>query len=305
MKNKLVYLAGLSLIISFVSGCSSCAHEYELIVTNDADWRTYTTGSDFDDTGLEVSIKCSKCGVSHVVEYQLQNNVGLEEEQNSVTIKYKDLTVDYSIKVKDKYHIACVGDSLTAGHNWPNESYPTLLSNIVDSKYQIENCGVNGISITGYGGSWNDPNMRYIKQTVYQKSVDFAPDIFAIMLGTNDATGWANAEATFEDEYHILLDSYVELFPNARFIMMVSPPVVTPNQFGIPNDEIKNYVNPIQRDLAEEYGFEVLDLREEFEDTPDYQTKFLRPNNDNVHFTREGAQYVADRVWEIAKELNF
>ena len=71
------------------------------------------------------------------------------------------------------------------------------------------------------------------------------------------------------------------------------------------NTNIRDYVNPIQRKLAEEYDFELLDLREEFEAVEDYQTKFLRPNNDNVHFTREGAQYVADRVWEIAKELNF
>jgi lysophospholipase L1-like esterase len=84
---------------------------------------------------------------------------------------------------------------------------------------------------------------------------------------------------------------------------MVSPPVVTPNQFGIPNDEIRDYVNPIQRELAEEYGFEKLDLREEFEANPNFATEYLRPNNDNVHFTKAGAQYVAGRVWDIAKEF--
>ena len=72
-----------------------------------------------------------------------------------------------------------------------------------------------------------------------------------------------------------------------------------------PNDEIRDYVNPIQRDLADEYGFEVLDLREEFEATEDFASKYLRPNNDNVHFTKEGAQYVASRVWDIAKDLTF
>lgn len=84
--------------------------------------------------------------------------------------------------------------------------------------------------------------------------------------------------------------------------MMVSPPVVTPNQFGIPNAEIRDYVNPIQRALAEEYGFESLDLREEFEANPNYKTEYLRPN-DNVHFTEAGAQFVAGRVWDIAKEF--
>ena len=86
---------------------------------------------------------------------------------------------------------------------------------------------------------------------------------------------------------------------------MVSPPVVTPNQFGIPNDTIRDEINPRQHDLAEEYDFELLDLREEFEATDNYQSKFLRPNNDNVHFTVEGAEYVANRVWDIAKDLTF
>ena len=44
-------------------------------------------------------------------------------------------------------------------------------------------------------------------------------------------------------------------------------------------------------------------LREEFEANPNFATEYLRPNNDNVHFTKAGAQYVAGRVWDIAKEF--
>lgn len=302
MKKTLLLLIPLLLL----SSCNnSCKHEYELVATQDAKWHTFIKDKDFNDEGLEVALKCSKCGDTKVVDYELSNNTALELNQESVTIKYEDYTLDYPIVVKEQYHIACVGDSLTAGHMWASESYPSYLAKNVTSDYDVENCGVNGISITGYGGSWDDPEMRYIKQDVYQKSVNFKPDIFAIMLGTNDATGWDKAKDTFVDYYHILLDSYIELFPNARFIMMVSPPVVTPNQFGIPNDTIRDEVNPVQRDLAEEYEFELLDLREEFEATADYQSKYLRPNNDNVHFTVEGAQFVAQRVWDIASKLTF
>ena len=286
----------------------SSKHEHTITsisVKRDAYKRTYIKGNDFDENGLIVRGTCSSCNEIINVDYSLENNTELDLEQTSITIKYKDLSLDYRIKVVEKYHIACVGDSLTAGHMWANESYPTKLSAMVDKDYEVGNFGVNGISITGYGGSWDDPDMRYIKQDVYTNSVNFNPDIFAIMLGTNDATGWADAEATFDEYYHILLDSYIEQFPFAKFIMMVSPPVVTPNQFGIPNDTIRDEINPRQRDLADEYGFEVLDLREEFEAIDNYQSKFLRPNNDNVHFTSEGAEYVAGRVWEIAKDLTF
>lgn len=301
--NKKIFL--LPLIALAITGCGTQNSKHEhtfdsLVVINDADWRTYLLNSNFNTQGLKVGAKCSTCNRIEEVDYIVENNTQLAIDQQFVTIKYENLSLEYGIKVKEKLNIACVGDSLTAGHYWANESYPTKLSNIVNENYEVGNFGVNGISITGYGGSWNDPEMRYIKQDVYQNSVNFAPDIFAIMLGTNDATGWANAEATFDEYYHILLDSYLEQFPYAKYIMMVSPPVIQ-NTFGIPNDTIRDEINPRQRDLADEYGFELLDLREEFEATDDYINKFLRPN-DGVHFTALAAEYVAGRVWDIIKD---
>ena len=308
MKNKLVFLFSVTLSVLALSGCNNefkCNHDFDLHVMRDSDWHTFIAGQDFNPKGLKVQLGCKICHQYYDATYTLENDKDLQLDQTSVTIKWGNLTIDYPIVVKEKYRIACIGDSLTAGHNWPNQSYPSYLAQEVDEIYEVGNFGVNGISITGYGGSWKNPDMRYIKQDVYANSLAFEPDIFAIMLGTNDATEWSKAEPTFREYYEVLLDSYRETFPNARFIMMVSPPVVTPNQFGIPNDEIRDYVNPIQRELAEDYDFEMIDLREEFEATEDYQSKFLRPNNDNVHFTEEGAQYVANRVWEVAKDLTF
>lgn len=302
MKKKFVFLGVLLLSITACNNQpeeEKHVHDYEVIVQEG--WKTCIAGKDFNSDGLNVYKKCKTCGDTQDVSYTLENNEQLELDQTSITIKVGEQTIDYPITVKEKYHIACVGDSLTAGHYWANQSYPTYLGQEVNEDYAVRNCGENGISITGYGGN----SIKYIERTVYQNSIDFAPDIFAIMLGTNDATGWADAEATFVEDYHFLLDSYIELFPNARFIMMIAPPTTTPNQFGIPNDVIRDQVNPIQRELAEEYGFEVLDLREEFEAEPDYETKYLRPNGDGVHFTVEAAQYVAGRVWEIAKNLKF
>ena len=306
MKSKILLLLPLAFCVLTACQNQGCNHQYdEYYVTSDSDWYTYIVGSDFDSTGLEVRKKCAKCGHLEKAEFTLEDDKNLALDQESVGIIAEGNRIDYQIKVKEKFHVACVGDSLTAGHMWPNESYPTYLSEMIDPRYEVKNCGVNGISITGWGGSWSDPNMRYIKQDVYQQSVDFAPDIFAIMLGTNDATEWEKAKETFYDEYIILLESYINLFPHAKFIMMVSPPVVTPNQFNIPNDEIRDYVNPYQRELAEIYDFELLDLREEFEEVEDFASAYLRPNNDNVHFTKQGAQYVAARVWAIAKDLTF
>lgn len=301
---KKVALLTLSALALLTTGCNN-GHKHNYMLVAEGGWHTCIAGQDFNTNGLKVTLKCTDCEEEKEVEYQLENNTALTEDQTSITIKYQDYVLEYPITVKTKYHIACVGDSLTAGHNWPNESYPTYLGKLVDDKYEVGNYGVNGISITGYGGSWDNPNQRYIKQNVYKNCVKFAPDIFAFMLGTNDATNWAKAEATFVSEYHILLDSLIEQFPNAKFIMMVSPPTKDGNQFGIPNKEIKEQINPVQRELAGEYGFEVLDLRNEFEETENYESKYLRPNNDGVHFTKAAAQYVAERVWDIAEDLRF
>ena len=292
---KKLILLSISALAILATGCEG-SHKHNCI-----------EGQDFDTSGLKVTLRCTDCGKEKEVEYELENNQALTSEQTSIRIKYQDYTIDYPITVKKKYKIACVGDSLTAGHMWPNESYPTFLSKDVTANYEVGNFGVNGISITGYGGSFSStaPNQRYIKQDVYKNCVKFNPDIFAIMLGTNDATEWSKAEPTFVSEYHILLDSFIEQFPNARFIMMVSPPVVDGNEFSIPNGPIRDNVNPVQRDLAKEYGFETLDLREEFEATANFESLYLRPNRDKVHFTKAGAQYVAQRVWDIAKDLRF
>ena len=311
---KKITLLTLSALAMLITACQNTPkHHYELVALDG--WHTCIEGEDFNTDGLKVCLKCTDEGCEEVkeVEYELENNTGLAIDQTNIKIKSGEYKIDYPITVKPagyKYRIACVGDSLTAGHDWAHESYPTFLSKEVTEKYEVGNYGVNGISITGYGGSWDTPSKRYIKQDVYKNACKFAPDIFAIMLGTNDATNWAKAEASFVSEYHILLDTFKEQFPNAKFIMMVSPPVVDDNRFHIPNTPIKENVNPVQRELANEYGFEMLDLREEFEATDDYQTKFLRAKDnsggiDHVHFSKAAAQYVAGRVWDIAKDLRF
>ena len=299
---KKLTLLSVALFALLSTGCNQSEEQYLYIDDSDA-WHTFIEGQDFNTDGLGVFLRGAKSGKMNRVEFEVENGENLTADQTSVTLKHGDYTFEYPITVKKEYHIACVGDSLTAGHYWADKSYPSYLGQTVNEQYKVGNFGVNGISITGYGGSFSStaPEQRYIKQDVYKNCVNYAPDVFAIMLGTNDATEWSKAESTFDSEYRILLDSFIEQFPRAKFIMMVSPPVEQ-NTFGIPNAEIRDYVNPIQRALAEEYGFELLDLREEFEANPNYKTEYLRPN-DNVHFTEAAAQYVAGRVWDIAKEF--
>ena len=307
---KILPLA-LSLSALLLSSCgdnSSDSHkeeDYELAVTLAPERRTYLVDTNFDSTGMEVRLRLKNSNsIGEKVEYTVLDGTHLDLEQTSVTIAYRSYRTSLEIKVKEKFHIACIGDSLTEGHMWPAQSYPSYLAKKVPEHFEVGNFGKNGISITGYGGSWDNPEMRYIKQEYYKNSIAYEPDILAIMLGTNDATGWEKAAPTFLAEYKTLLKAYKDALPFAKTIMMVSPPTKEGNQFGIPNNVIKEQVNPIQRQLAEDNGYEILDLRKEFEETENYESLYLRPY-DGVHFTETAADYVATRVWDIAKDLKF
>ena len=72
---------------------------------------------------------------------------------------------------------------------------------------------------------------------------------------------------------------------------------------------MRENINPVQREIAEEYGFEIVDLREEFEAMEGGFDSMLRPTwngqVDKVRFSKEGAQYVASRVKEAMENFRF
>ena len=170
---KKLTLLSVALFALLSTGCNQSEEQYLYIDDSDA-WHTFIEGQDFNSDGLGVFLRGAKSGKMNRVEFEVENGEGLAADQTSVTIKYGEYTAEYPIVVKKEYHIACVGDSLTAGHMWANKSYPTYLSSKVAAEYKVGNYGVNGISITGYGGSFSStaPEQRDIKQDVYRNCVN-------------------------------------------------------------------------------------------------------------------------------------
>ena len=121
------------------------------------------------------------------------------------------------------YKFACIGDSLTFGHAWHNESYPVYLGQYFQNEgldIQVDNFGINGVSITGYGGSWNNYNNRYITTSEYQRCLNYQPDFIVIMLGSNDANNWNSARDIYESEYCTLISSIEEELEDVEIIIM-------------------------------------------------------------------------------------
>ena len=271
-------------------------------------------GTSFDATGLKVYFESHNLNGRigrREVEYTLDAPEIIEGDSWEATVHVEgqeDVIINGG--TREKVKIACVGDSLTYGHVWQSEAYPVFLQEYLgNERFEIRNFGINGVSITGYGGSWDNPNERYILKQEYTDSKNYQPDVIVMCLGTNDGTNWSSAEATFVDYYHTLIDGYKEALPDAQWVFMVSPPCKEPNAYNINNEAMREHVNPVQRDIAEEYGFAMIDLREEFEAMEGGFDSMLRPDwygrPDWVHFSKEGAQYVANRVKETIYTLQF
>lgn len=197
--------------------------------------------------------------------------------------------------------VACIGDSLTEGHIWAHESYTVYLEEIMP-ELDISNYGKNGASITG-----TNPNiyLKYMDDPKYDASLNSEADIAVIMLGTNDSKAWEMAEPSFRSWYKSLIESYMDANPDMKIILVTAPPTLEGNKFNIPNDVIRDKICPIQREVAEELGVTLIDLREEMESREGGYEDLLRgdADYDGVHLSVEGAIFLAELVAQAIKTL--
>lgn len=96
------------------------------------------------------------------------------------------------IGARDTLHIACVGDSITAGalSTGPEHTYPSQLQLMLDKsnpqRYSVHNLGASGATLMETGDS------PYCKRLEYTKFTQGTWDVVIIMLGTNDAKDRGN-----------------------------------------------------------------------------------------------------------------
>lgn len=156
--------------------------------------------------------------------------------------------------------IACIGASITEGagaNNFYLESYPAQLQNALNGQYNVVNFGNSGKTVNPNLGeeSW----MNQYQWTGVQAIV---PDIAILNIGTNDSKTQNNpTHDDFYTNFKYLIDALLEVNPEMR-IMICTVPYAYSDIWGISNDNIANIIAPVQREVAEEYGFELIDLYE-------------------------------------------
>ena len=118
--------------------------------------------------------------------------------------------------------VACVGDSITEGTEYPADLWMLLGAN-----YTVGNFGVGGSTVS------LKSLKPYMNQIAFQKAKEFLPSIVVIMLGTNDASAvpYKYIES-FVDDYKKLVGEFQALAGKPK-VWLVKPPPIFNNGTGL------------------------------------------------------------------------
>ncbi len=198
---------------------------------------------------------------------------------------YKAYKINESIPT-NRIKIACIGDSLTAGHGSSNNitrSYPGNLQKMLGAEYEVKNFGLGGRTLM------NNTNQPYMAEQYFIDSQSFQPDIVTIMLGTNDRGASFSDEAVrtaFYNDYKTMITTYQGLASNPEVILFVPPISGTASS---PDTAIAKYERPIIKQLAKEFGCRVVDMNTLI---TDYSLMY-----DALHFRDNGYELFAEQFY--------
>ena len=191
--------------------------------------------------------------------------------------KYFPLNVK---KTGDKKVIVCLGDSITFGagvmENRKNDSYPAILGELVKDEYQVLNYGVSGATLLKEG------DFPY-KDFFWKRAFKQEPDIFILMLGTNDSKPYNWNKENYEMQF---LERLAEIrgCANLKKIYVMVPPWATMIEgserimFNIEEDVIREQIRPFILSLKDKEDVEVIDLYEITKGHPEYFADGVHPN---------------------------
>ena len=194
--------------------------------------------------------------------------------------------------------VACVGDSTTYGHgtsNWPKNTYPAILQNLLGEGYHVNNYGVSSYAVQ------DTSDRPYMSLEHYQNSLSYDADIVVFMMGSNDSKpeNWIDA-ASFREDLLTLLDSYGD----AEIILCTLPSAffteghtenVTSHDI---QPKIVDEIAQITREVAAEKGCILIDIHALTAQHREWISE------DGVHPSNEGAAAIAQEVYNILIKEN-
>jgi acyl-CoA thioesterase-1 len=180
---------------------------------------------------------------------------------------------------EDKIRVACVGDSITGGTNYPDDLWMLLGEN-----FTVGNFGVPGSTASV------DSENPYINNVESQDAKHFQPNIVVIMLGTNDANSQIKPNnGSFVSDYVRLVETFQSL-PTKPQVYLVKPPPVFCNGTTPSAEYLGSTVIPTIEQAAQETNVPIIDVNSALANNSN-----LFP--DGVHPNSEGANLIAYEVY--------
>ena len=187
-------------------------------------------------------------------------------------------------------HVACVGDSITAGMgaSSTDKNYVSQLQTLLGNSVQVKNFGNSGSTLLGPGYG----DKPYVQQTEYTAATSFVSGAGAnavvsvvIMLGTNDSkpqnwepTGKPKNDQQFASYYKALIDHFQGLSTKPT-VYIALPVAAYANSYGISGDVIHDQELPLIRQVAADKRVPLVDLNTGTLNHPEYFGDGVHPND--------------------------
>ncbi len=219
-----------------------------------------------------------------VLSLGTSNSTAAYESQLSAVGDPKPIT---DIKNSDgsAVRVACVGDSITYGTGMTNRAtnnYPTKLGKLLGSGYTVGNFGKPSSYLLPDDSPYNVKTGKcYTDMAEYTASIEFAPDVVIIMLGTNDIASMVNTASVTAVKNALvnLIKAYQSLSSVDRVYVMTS--IYTPyrNDLTSISDGV---LQNAQKQAASEAGAEFINiysLTKDYFDVMLHLSDRLHPND--------------------------
>jgi lysophospholipase L1-like esterase len=174
--------------------------------------------------------------------------------------------------------VSCVGTSITAG-NGMGVSYPNFLPQLLGPGYSVHNDGQSGSGPAGY-----------LTGPVIGDVYSFKPDIIIIEFGANDIKTGIWNKASFVASYNQVVDNFLAITPKPQIWLMLPPPILPTNPYGMIADTMTKAVIPFIRSTASQRGLNLIDVYDEM-------LKHTELLPDGCHPTSAGSDTIAHVVY--------